>query len=65
VGVHPPIGKPPDGALHVNVTVLPLTAPVNPLGAPGALVQALVSTVRIDSFEGALRPPAFCARTRR
>ena len=59
VGAHPPAGL-----VHVKVTVVPLDEASNPLGAFGALTHALVPTMRIDSFEGPLRPPAFCARTR-
>ena len=56
--------QPPTEGIHVSVTAVPLADVTSPPGAFGALVQALVPTIRIDSLEGALTPPTFCARTR-
>src|SRR5262245_41328802 len=60
VGAHPPAG-----ALHMNVTVVPLTVAASPLGAPGSDVHAPLDPIgTTTSLDAALTPPAFCARTR-
>jgi hypothetical protein len=46
------------------VTVDPLTLLVSPTGAPGAAKQAAAPTVMMTSFDTALTPAAFTARTR-
>jgi hypothetical protein len=56
--------QPPFGACHARVTAALLTEAVNPLGAPGALVQPPPCTVTTISFDAALVPLAFRARTR-
>ena len=60
------VGLPPDaGAFHASVTVEPLTLPERPLGAPGAAGGGVVpSTLTDASFDGALVPAEFEARTR-
>jgi hypothetical protein len=55
--------QPPAGACHASVTDEPLTATVNPVGAPGAAAHK-AGTITTVSFDDPLVPLGVRARTR-
>jgi hypothetical protein len=60
-----PVGaQPPAGAVQEIVTDDPVAEPVRPVGAPGAVTQALPPTTMTVSFEASLVPALLRALTR-